>query len=124
MLEQRIHPFDSVLGIQISTSNVPVLRRVPAEIWENIAKFIPRYFLRTWLFVSSFYRDIAARVIFRTVDLYFGEDQGSQNRGLDILDRVKADPVFARYIKTFRLHWAHEEGELLDLICRKSLSLE
>lgn len=124
MLEQRIHPFDSVLGIQISTSNVPVLRRVPAEIWENIAEFIPRYFLRTWLFVSSFYRDIAARVIFRTVDLYFGEDQEGQNRGLDILDRVKADPVFARYIKTLRLHWAHEEGELLDLICRKSLSLE
>ncbi|KZT03268.1 uncharacterized protein LAESUDRAFT_659991 [Laetiporus sulphureus 93-53] len=97
----------------------PAWRRAPAEVWEHIARFIPRYHLRTWLSVSSFYHDIAARRIFHTLDLYFGgDDQESVNRGLDVLDRVKADATFAARVRTLRLHWAYEEGDMFDLILR------
>ncbi|RDX41590.1 hypothetical protein OH76DRAFT_1364283 [Lentinus brumalis] len=95
----------------------PASQRAPPEIWERIARFIPRYHLRSWLFVSAFHRDIAVRLIFHTIDLYFGEDQ-DLNRGLDIFDRVKADPVFASRIKALRLHWAYEENDMFDLMCR------
>ena len=67
-------------------------------------------------------RNIAVRIIFHTVDLYFGEDQDNVrenlNRGLDMFDRVKADPIFASRIKILRLHWAYEEGDMLDLMTR------
>ncbi|KAL0952649.1 hypothetical protein HGRIS_006893 [Hohenbuehelia grisea] len=97
----------------------PASQRAPPEVWETIARHIPRYHLRTWLFVSAFHRDIALRLIFHTVDLYFGgDDQESLNRGLDIFDRVKADRVFASRIKSLRLHWAYEEGDMLDLMTR------
>ncbi|RPD77281.1 hypothetical protein L226DRAFT_533277 [Lentinus tigrinus ALCF2SS1-7] len=95
----------------------PASQRAPPEIWERIARFIPRYHLRSWLFVSAFHRDIAVRLIFHTIDLYFGEDQ-DLNRGLDIFDRVKVDPVFASRIKALRLHWAYEENDMFDLMCR------
>ncbi|EEB90345.1 hypothetical protein MPER_11458 [Moniliophthora perniciosa FA553] len=65
-----------------------------------------------------FHRDIALRLIFHTVDLYFGEDQEILNRGLDILDRAKDDPKFAGTVKSLRLHWAIEEGDMLDLMTR------
>ncbi|CDO77493.1 hypothetical protein BN946_scf184902.g27 [Trametes cinnabarina] len=95
----------------------PASQRAPPEIWELIARFIPRYHLRTWLFVSAFHRDIAERLIFHTIDLYFGEDQ-DLNRGLDIFDRVKAEPVFASRVKALRLHWAYEENDMFDLMTR------
>lgn len=82
---------------------------------------IPRYHLRTWFFISEFHRDIAARLIFHTIDLYFGDDPENINRGLDIFDRAKADPVFASRVKCLRIHWAIEEGEMMDLMCRALL---
>ncbi|GJE89030.1 hypothetical protein PsYK624_051200 [Phanerochaete sordida] len=100
----------------------PASHRAPPEVWDRIARFIPRFHLRTWLFVSRFHRNIAVRIIFHTLDLYFGEDQDNPrenlSRGLDIFDRVKADPAFARQIKVLRLHWAYEEGDMLDLMTR------
>ncbi|KAG6864419.1 hypothetical protein C0991_009632 [Blastosporella zonata] len=96
----------------------PASQRAPLEVWERIAYHIPRHHLRTWLFVSSFHRDIAVRQIFHTLDLYFGEDTENLNRGLDIFDRAKADPVFASRVKSLRLHWAYEEGDMLDLMAR------
>ncbi|PCH43202.1 hypothetical protein WOLCODRAFT_103209 [Wolfiporia cocos MD-104 SS10] len=96
----------------------PASHRVPPEIWEHIAAYIPRYHLRTWLSVSAFHHTIASRIIFRTIDLYFGEDSDNVNRGLDILDRVKVDPTFAGLVRTLRLHWAYEEGDMLDLMLR------
>ncbi|KAJ8519282.1 hypothetical protein ONZ45_g3757 [Pleurotus djamor] len=96
----------------------PASQRAPPEVWETIARHIPRHHLRTWLFVSAFHRNIAVRRIFHTLDLYFGEDQENLNRGLDIFDRVKADPVFASRVKSLRLHWAYEEGDMLDLMAR------
>ncbi|KAG6808844.1 hypothetical protein H0H92_002619 [Tricholoma furcatifolium] len=96
----------------------PASQRAPPEVWERIAHHIPRHHLRTWLFVSSFHRDIAVRQIFHTLDLYFGEDTENLNRGLDIFDRVKADPIFAGRVKCLRLHWAYEEGDMLDLMTR------
>lgn len=102
----------------------PASQRAPPEIWEQIAYFIPRYHLRTWLFVSSFHRNIAVRRIFHTLDLYFGgEDQENLNRGLDIFDRVKVDSVFASRVKVLRLHWAYEEGDMLDLMASESRHL-
>lgn len=83
---------------------------------------IPRYHLRTWLFVSTFHREIAVRQIFHTLDLYFGEDQENLNRGLDIFDRAKADPLFASRVRCLRLHWAYEEGDMLDLTARECLA--
>ncbi|KAI0282237.1 hypothetical protein BC826DRAFT_1065780 [Russula brevipes] len=99
-------------------STVPASQRIPPEIWDQIASFVPRYFLRTWLFVSSFHRDIALRRIFRTVDLYLCEDSDSWNRTLDIFDKVKADPLFSRRIKTLRVHWAYDDGDMLDVMSR------
>jgi len=104
---------------QIHFLNEPASQRAPLEIWERIASHIPRYYLRTWLFVSSFHRDIAVRHIFHTVDIYFGEDQDNLNRGLDIFDRAKSDPVFACRVKSLRLHWAYEESDMLDLMARE-----
>ncbi|KAF8800399.1 hypothetical protein BYT27DRAFT_7175403 [Phlegmacium glaucopus] len=103
---------------QIHFLNEPASQRAPLEIWERIASHMARYHLRTWLFVSSFHRDIAVRHIFHTVDIYFGEDQENLNRGLDIFDRAKSDPVFACRVKSLRLHWAYEEGDMLDLMAR------
>ncbi|KAI0354203.1 hypothetical protein OH77DRAFT_517571 [Trametes cingulata] len=105
------------LGHIIHFVDEPASQRAPPEIWELIARFIPRYHLRSWLFVSAFHRDIAVRLIFHTIDLYFGEDQ-DLNRGLDIFDRVKADPVFASRVKALRLHWAYEENDMFDLMTR------
>ncbi|KAI0297045.1 hypothetical protein B0F90DRAFT_1811223 [Multifurca ochricompacta] len=78
----------------------------------------PRYFLRTWLFVSSFHRGIALRHIFHTIDLYLGEDSDNWNRTLDIFDRVKVDPLFSRRIKALRVHWAYDGGDMLDVMSR------
>lgn len=99
----------------------PASQRAPPEIWERIALHIPRYHLRTWLFVSAFHRDIAVRHIFHTIDLYFGEDPPNENtnRGLDIFDRAKSDPIFASRVKSLRVHWAYEEGDTLDLVSRE-----
>ena len=70
-------------------------------------------------------RNIASRIIFRTIDIYFGEDQDNVrenlNRGLDIFDRVKTDPSFAGLVKTLRIHWAYEDGDMLDLMFRKCI---
>lgn len=38
------------------------------------------------------------------------------NKGLDLFSRVKRDPVFAKRVKTLRIHWAYEEGDILDLM--------
>ena len=70
--------------------------------------------------MSAFHRSIALRRIFHTLDLYFGEDTENLNRGLDIFERAKADPVFAARVKTLRLHWAYEEGDMLDLMTSRS----
>ncbi|KAF9480642.1 hypothetical protein BDN70DRAFT_856497 [Pholiota conissans] len=103
----------------IHFSNEPASQRAPLEIWERIASHTPRYHLRTWLSISPFHRDIAVRHIFHTVDIYFGDDQQENlNRGLDIFDRAKNDPVFASRVKSLRLHWAYEEGDMLDLMTR------
>jgi len=102
-------------------SSQPAHRRVPLEIWELIASYTPRFHLRSWLFVSPFYRNIARRLIFRSIDVYFGDDNDKEvgiNRGLDIFDRVKKDPGFAKLVKTLRIHWSYEEGDLLDLLKR------
>jgi len=37
---------------------------------------------------------------------------------MDIFERVKTDKDFARRVKVLRVHWACEEGELLDLMLR------
>ncbi len=64
------------------------------------------------------------RHIFHTLDLYFGDDQSDNvNRGLDVFDLVKADPAFAARVKTLRIHWAYEEGEMLDLMMSEYSSL-
>ncbi|KAH8112135.1 hypothetical protein DFH11DRAFT_1609969 [Phellopilus nigrolimitatus] len=99
--------------------NEPAYQRAPPEVWERIARYIPRYHLRTWLHVSSFHREIAQRHIFHTLDLFFGDDQmDTVNKGLDLFSRVKKDPAFAKRVRTLRIHWAYEEGDILDLMLR------
>jgi hypothetical protein len=89
------------------------------EIWDRVASYIPRYYLRTWLSVSAFHRDIAQRHIFSAVDLHLGEDHEHRNRALDFFDRVKEDSAFAKKIKRLRLHWSYEEGDTFDLVARE-----
>jgi hypothetical protein len=93
------------------------------EVWDRIASYIPRYHLRTWLFVSAFYHEIAARHIFHTLDIYFGEDQDNLHRGLDIFDRAKEDSTFAARIKCLRIHWAYEEDDMLGLVQSECLRM-
>ncbi len=100
---------------KIHFTDVPALQRVPLEIWDRIAGFIPRYFLRKWLFVSSFHRNVALRRVFHTVDLYLGED-ASWDRTLDIFDRVRMDPSFSGLIKALRIHWAYTGGDMLKVM--------
>ncbi|KIY63496.1 hypothetical protein CYLTODRAFT_403166 [Cylindrobasidium torrendii FP15055 ss-10] len=96
----------------------PASQRAPPEVWDTIARNIPRYHLRSWLRVSTFHRDIALPIIFHTVDLHFGDDQEHLNRGLDFMDRIKDDPALANKIKSLRIHWAYEESDVLDLMMR------
>lgn len=85
-----------------------------------IASHIPRYHLRTWLFLSAFHRDIALSHIFRSLDIYFGSEDGDNlTRGLDIFDRVKEDQNFAKRVRTLRMHWGFEEGDMLDVVLRE-----
>jgi hypothetical protein len=107
----------------IHFASEPAHHRTPVEIWSRIASNIPRYHLRTWLTVSPFHRDIALTHIFRTVDLFFGDEQRENlDRGMDFFERVKNDASFAKRIQTLRVHWAYEEGELLDVMTRKHAS--
>ncbi|KAJ3559048.1 hypothetical protein NP233_g11361 [Leucocoprinus birnbaumii] len=104
---------------RIHFAHDPPSHRAPPEVWSRIASYIPRYHLRTWLFLSTFHRSIALDHIFHTIDLYFGEDQSENiNRSMDIFERVKVDKDFSRRVKVLRVHWAYEEGELLDLMLR------
>ncbi|KAF9449680.1 hypothetical protein P691DRAFT_790625 [Macrolepiota fuliginosa MF-IS2] len=104
---------------QIHFAHDPPSHRAPPEVWSRVATYIPRYHLRTWLSLSSFHRSIALHHIFHTIDLYFGEDQPENvNRSLDIFDRVKQDKSFSSRVRCLRVHWAYEEGELLDLMVR------
>lgn len=105
---------------QRETAGQPLYRRLPLEVWEIIASFTPRHHLRHWLFVSPFFRDVAQRAIFRTVDVYLSEDTEIIARVMDFFERVKADPAFAVRIQTLRLHWAMEDGDLLDVLIRMS----
>lgn len=108
---------------QVRFSHEPASHRAPVEIWDRIASHLPRYHIRTWLFVSSLHREIALRHIFHTVDIYFGDDlRENVDRGLDLFDRAKEDPVFASRVKSMRLHWAYEEGDMLDIMARESTS--
>ena len=38
------------------------------------------------------------------------------HKGLDLFSRVKRDSDFAKKIKTLRIHWAYEEGDMLDIM--------
>ena len=100
----------------------PACHRTPLEIWDRVASHIPRYHLRTWLFVSAFHRDIAQRHIFSTIDLHLGEDQEHRNRALDFFDRIKEDSTFAKKVRRLRLHWSYEEGDTFDLVARELCS--
>ena len=41
------------------------------------------------------------------------------NKGLDVFSRAKKDSAFAQNVKTLRIHWAYEEGDILDLMLSK-----
>ena len=43
------------------------------------------------------------------------------HRGMDVFDRVKQDPNFAKRILTLRVHWAYEEGDMLEVMTRELL---
>ena len=45
------------------------------------------------------------------------------HKGLDVFARAKADPKFAKRIKVLRIHWAYEEGDMLDVMIREYTTL-
>jgi len=57
----------------------------------------------------------STRQLFHTVDIHFLEDF---DQGLSLLKRAINDPVFAKWVKSLRLHWDYEEGDAVDLFCR------
>lgn len=42
------------------------------------------------------------------------------HKGLDFFSRVKRDGDFAKKVKTLRVHWAYEEGDMLDIMLSTS----
>jgi hypothetical protein len=118
----RSHTLPSQIPSRYSSE--PAHRKLPPELWSRIASYTPRFHLRTWLSVSSFHREIALSHIFRTLDIYFGEEQQeNMHRSMDVFDRVQQDRRFAKRVMTLRIHWAYEEGDMLDVMSRRCSQL-
>ncbi|KAK0216415.1 hypothetical protein IW262DRAFT_1400103 [Armillaria fumosa] len=98
----------------------PTGHRISNEVWREIALFLPRRDLKTLLSVPHPLSRVASQLLFRKVDLHFGEGEGGQSfdegeggewekerdrdqRTADILTRVITDPSFARVVRTLRI---------------------
>ncbi|KAJ3776583.1 hypothetical protein FB446DRAFT_285085 [Lentinula raphanica] len=106
----------------------PVIKgQFSAEIWREIATFLPRRDLKTLLFVPNSLSRIACQLLFRRLDLHFSgfseipeeevdswrspllsaniRDQNNRHaqRTADILTRVITDSSFASVVRTLRI---------------------
>jgi len=107
--------------------------RVSIEIWREIALFLPRRDLKSLLFVPHAISRVASQLLFRELDLHFGElkysntddnndwrsDESRTNDGImhaqrsaDILTRIIVDPAFAHCVRTLRVFASTRAGGL------------
>lgn len=109
--------------------------RFSIEIWREIAFFLPRRDLKSLLFVPHAISKVASQLLFRELDLHFGElkyshtddeddwgsheayaraDDGARHaqRSADILTRIIVDPAFAHCVRTLRIFASTRDGGL------------
>lgn len=105
------------------------------EIWREIALFLPRRDLKSLLFVPHVISRVASQLLFRELDLHFGELKYGNNdedddwrdheaharaddaarhaqRSADILTRIIVDPAFAHCVRTLRIFASTRDGGL------------
>jgi hypothetical protein len=109
--------------------------RFSIEIWREIALFLPRRDLKSLLFVPHAISKVASQLLFRELDLHFGELKYCNNdddedwsshetyaraddaarhaqRSADILTRIIVDPAFAHCVRTLRIFASTRDGGL------------
>lgn len=109
--------------------------RISIEIWREIALSLPRCDLKSLLFVSHAISRVASQLLFRELDLHFGElkysntdededqdwrihearaNDGARHaqRSADILTRIIVDPAFAHCVRTLRIFASTRDGGL------------
>ncbi|KAG6840008.1 hypothetical protein C0991_009640 [Blastosporella zonata] len=121
LLHQRSVTVEKLLS-PVFTRN----ERFSVEIWREIALYLPRHDLKALLFIPRAISRIASQILFRTLDLHFGEvetveeDRSDQwthtsvevkdddvihaRRSADILTRIIVDPEFASAVRTLRIY--------------------
>ncbi|KZT02822.1 uncharacterized protein LAESUDRAFT_729789 [Laetiporus sulphureus 93-53] len=86
---------------------------LPPEIWRQIMRYLPNFSRRTCLFVSMLVHDLAAEILFSTVNIHFGAwehsptphvrgyalERARASASWNILQRIRSDPQFAKYVK-------------------------
>lgn len=92
------------------------------EIWREIASWLPPRDLKSLLLVPHILSRIAGELLFRKIDLFFGElggteaglswltscavsDKRESQRSADILTRIIVDKDFAKHVKTLRVFY-------------------
>src|SRR4051812_37925779 len=107
---------------QLLSPMPPRRERFSAEIWREIASFLPRQDLRALLFVRHSISRVASQLLFRQLDLHFAnieteehswlhseycareEDHRHAQRSADILTRIIVDTGFASAVRTLRIY--------------------
>jgi hypothetical protein len=104
--------------------------RFSAEIWREVALFLPRRDLKVLLFVPHMLSRVACQLLFRNIDLHFGPDEDEEagatkpwsahskeddnwqaQRTADILTRMIVDPSFACLPRTLRMYLPRRDIE-------------
>lgn len=92
------------------------------EIWREIASWLSPRDLKSLLLVPHILSRIASELLFRKIDLFFGEpgeagagtsrltscavsDKRESQRSADILTRIIVDKDFAKHVKTLRVFY-------------------
>ncbi|KZT68584.1 hypothetical protein DAEQUDRAFT_671217 [Daedalea quercina L-15889] len=93
------------------------------EIWREIARWLPPRDLKNLLLVPHILSRIASELLFRKIDLFFGEpdeaeeevsscltsfsvsDKRESQRSADILTRIIVDKEFAKHVRTLRVFY-------------------
>ncbi|KAF9444045.1 hypothetical protein P691DRAFT_737051 [Macrolepiota fuliginosa MF-IS2] len=124
------------VAVEKLLSPLPINKdRLSVEIWREIALFLPRRDLKSLLFVPHAISRIASQLLFRELDLHFGNLKYSNSeedddwriheahvrasdaarhaqRSADILTRIIVDPAFAHCVRTLRIFASTRDGGL------------
>jgi hypothetical protein len=96
---------------------------LPVEIWNKIIEYLPSAHQRDVLLVSRFFHDVAVRLLFSFIRIYFiGGDHAFtmldtddaqytqetmellMHRSWEILNHIAQEPNFARVVRSISVH--------------------